>query len=308
MVRAMPVVQVAMTALDIDTTVAWYREVFGFIPSGELRGIGGPEIAAFIGLPTCQCDIVWLVDTSDFFQLEFFRFHEPDSLPGARRPDELGWSLIGLYVDDLDDTLVKLRNTGAAVGPVLGVGPDRRVCARDPEGVWLELRERVPGGRQTVRNAPVTTGFVRAVVTDLARTRGFFVDVLGFQDTGDKLHTPADETLWDGPADGCESSVLATDGDPFRIELVQYETTARPLPTRRRVCDQGILNIALGSRAAADYQTVVNRVRGSEFGLHAELVNGPASGHYSVGPDDLSVELLTIPAPAMEQFGFIPQT
>jgi catechol 2,3-dioxygenase-like lactoylglutathione lyase family enzyme len=309
MARSMPVVQIAITALDIDATAAWYRDVLGFLPSGELRGIGGAEVAAFVGLPTCNCDLVWLVDTSDFFQVELFRFHDPVSVPGDRCPNELGWSLIGLYVDDLDEVLARLRNAGAAIGPVLGNPPERRVCTRDPEGVWLELRERAPGGRQVIRNSPVTTGFVRAVVSDLARAREFFVGVLGLRDRPAKLHTAADETLWGAPANRSQSAVLATDGDPFCIELVQYETTDRPLSTPARICDQGILNIALGSRVAADYESIVNRVQHSAFGLHAELVNGSARGRYSVGPGDLSVELLTIPDPALEQqLGFIPQT
>lgn len=310
MTGSLRVAQVAMTALDLAATTAWYQDMFGLLPAGELRGIGGPDTAEFMGLPTCQCDIVWLADTSDFFQLEFFGFHDPVSAPSRQHPNDVGWSLIGLYVDDLDATLAKLRRAGGPVGPVLGDPPDRRVCTRDPEGVWLELRERAPiraGRIRAVRDAPVTTAFARAVVNDFPRALRFFVDVLGLRDDTAKLHTEADERLWDGAAASTQSCVLAASGDTFQVELVKYEANVLPLPERRRICDQGFLNIAFGSRVVDDYRAVVNRLRHSEFGLHAEMLSGSARAHYVVGPDDLSVELLTIPDSATErEFGFVP--
>ncbi len=308
----MPVVQVAMTALDIETTTAWYRDVLGFLPTGELRGIGGPDTAAFMGLPTCQCDVVWLTDTSDFFQLEFFRFDDPVPVPGSPRPNDAGWSLVGLYIDNLDDVLAALDRAGAPVSPIVGDAPARRVCTQDPEGVWLELRERVPNGSRgprAVRDAPVTTAFVRAVVTDLARAREFFVDSLGLHETSTILHTAADEGLWDGPVTSPQSCVLATDGDAFQVELVHYPMQDPRSASTRRICDQGILNIAFGSRVVAHYETVVNQVRSAGFRLYQEMILGPAKAHYLLGPDDLSVELLAIPDAVTErEHGFVPPT
>lgn len=308
----MPVVQVAMTALDIKTTTAWYRDVLGFLPTGELRGIGGPDTAAFMGLPTCQGDVVWLTDSSDFFQLEFFRFDDPVPAAGSPRPDHAGWSLVGLYIDNLDAVLAALDRAGAPVSPILGDAPARRVCTQDPEGVWIELRERVANGSpcpRAVRDAPVTTAFVRAVVTDLARAHEFFVDSLGLHETSTILHTAADERLWGGPVASLQSCVLATDGDAFLVELVQYPAQDPRSAPPRRICDQGILNIAFGSRVVEDYETVVNQVRSAGFRLYQEMILGTAKAYYVLGPDDLSVELLTIPDVVLERkHGFVPPT
>jgi catechol 2,3-dioxygenase-like lactoylglutathione lyase family enzyme len=139
---SMPVVQVAFTTLDLDRTTAWYCDVLGFLPAGEVLGAGGPEAAALMGLPGVSCDMRWLVDTCDFFQLEFFRFREPTSRPGSRRPDDEGWSMLGLEVTEFDGMLRRLRQAGGETGPVRGDAPARRLCTRDPEGVWVELRER----------------------------------------------------------------------------------------------------------------------------------------------------------------------
>ena len=87
-------------------------------------------------------------------------------------------------------------------------------------------------------------------------------------------------------------------GDPggLAIELVQYtERVSRPLPAGYRICDQGLLNVAFGSRSAEACETTVARVRADGYRLHDELPIGSARVRYVVGTDDLSVELLTIP-------------
>jgi catechol 2,3-dioxygenase-like lactoylglutathione lyase family enzyme len=307
----MPVVQVAFTTLDLDRTTDWYCDVLGFLPAGEVLGADGPEAAALMGLPGVSCDMRWLVDTSDFFQLEFFRFREPTSRPGSRRPDEAGWSMLGLEVADFDDTLRRLRQAGAETGPVRGDAPARRLCTRDPEGVWLELRERRTPGSRAIRDAPVTTSFVRAVVPDLERSRLFFCGTLGLQDGRAALHEPDDEVLWGSAPTATKSCVLAADDGPAgpALELVQYVTrTPRPRPTGYRISDQGILNVALGSRDVADYQAVAARVRAAGYRAHQELAIGTAASRYLVDDQGFSVELLTIPDPGIEQdFGFQPR-
>jgi catechol 2,3-dioxygenase-like lactoylglutathione lyase family enzyme len=308
----MPLIQVAISTLDLEATTTWYREIFGFLPTGEMFGATGPEVAAFMGLPAVNCDLQWLVDTSDLFQLEFTRFHEPASNPGTRRPDDAGWSLVGIYVEDLDAVLARLREAGAPVGPVLGDGVARRVCTRDPDGVWLELRERVPGvpTPRPIREAPVTTAFVRAVVTDLARAREFFCDALGLRDTGATLHTSADEALWGSEPADTRSCVLSADGshDTVVVELVQYLTRVpRPLPENYQLSDQGLLNVAFGSREPEDYDTVMDQVRLGGFRMQGELAVGSARGRFLVGADDLSVETITIPEAEIERaLGFTP--
>jgi len=280
---SMPLVQVAFSTLDPGRTVTWYRDVLGFLPAGQMRGASGPEVAAMMGLPSVSCDMRWLVDSSDFFQLEFFEFHEPVPQPGVRRPDEIGWSLLGLHVAEFDAVLRRLCQTGTPAGPVRGNAPARRVCCCDPEGVWLELRERGPLPRRTVRDAPVTTTFVRAVVPDLERSRRFFSGALG-------LRVPQDDPH------GCA------------VELVQYTTRAAlPEPANHRLCDQGILNIAFGSRTVADYKAVVAQVSAGGYQVHDELAIGPAAACYLLDDQGFSVELLTIPDPAIERdFGFAP--
>jgi catechol 2,3-dioxygenase-like lactoylglutathione lyase family enzyme len=307
---SMPVVQVAFAALDLDRTTGWYRDVLGFRPAGEMLGASGPEASALMGLPEVSCDMRWLVDTSDFFQLEFFEFREPGSRPGSRRPDDIGWSMLGLDVADLDGVLDRLRRAGAHVGPVHGDAPARRVCCLDPENVWLELRDRETLPPRTARDAQVTTRFIRAVVPDLERSRRFFGGALGLRDSGSVLHGPDDERLWGAAPAVTDSCVLVAANDPCgcAVELVRYPGRApRPLPADYRISDQGILNMGFGSRNLADYEDVVGQVRAGGYQSHRELAIGPAASRYLVDDQGFSVELLTIPDRSIERdFGFEP--
>ncbi|MFE1453280.1 VOC family protein [Streptomyces olivaceoviridis] len=307
---AMPVVQIAFSALDIEATTAWYRDVLGFLPADGVNG-GGAGSGATMGLPSLRTDLVKMVDNADLFQLEFFRFHDPVPQPTDRHPSDAGWALVGLYVDDLDAALSRLRAAGAPIGPVLGEGTDGRVVTRDPEGVWLELRERTPGfGPHEVRRAQVTTGFVRAVVSDLDKAKEFFSGGLGLRDTGTTLHDPADEALWSSLASATRSAVLSTDGnlDGLLIELVQYtERIPRPLPANYQLSDQGFVNVAFGSRSVADYETVTEQISNGGYRLLPEMSHGTARARYLLGADDLSVELITIPDRDLEKIhGFEP--
>ncbi|MEE4024021.1 VOC family protein [Gordonia sp. PKS22-38] len=308
--NAMPVVQVAFTALDAPGTAAWYESMFGYRPAGSITGTSGDDVAEMMALPDVHCDMHWLVDSNDFFQLEIFRFHQPVSSPAERSPDSLGWSMVGLRVADLDEVLARLRDSGAHVGPVHGAAGARRVCTRDPEGVWLELRERDSrsGDARDVRATPVSTAFVRAVVTDLDAAAAFFSDTLGLRDTGSTLHTDADEALWGSAPTRTDTLVLSADGRDtgIVIELVHYpDRVARPLPDGYRISDRGILNVAFGSREVNDYDAVIARLDGNGYPINGELAIGPARSSYANGADGLSVELLTIPDPEIEQqFGF----
>lgn len=303
---AMPLVQIAMTALDPDRTTRWYRDVLGFAESGEVRGMGGPEAEAMTGLPSLRCDIFWMLDSHDFFQLEFFRFDDPVSATGTRAPTDIGYSLIGVHVQNFDAALDRVQVSGSPLGPVLGDPGSRRTCTQDPEGVWVELRERNPveGNARSVRPSPVTTCFVRAVVEDLDGSRACFESALGLCPTGIRLHEPADETLWHAEPTDTDACVLDAGG--ILVELVRYRsTTPRPLPAGYRICDQGLLNIALGSRSTADYTATVDSVRRAGHQLHSEMTIGSAAARYMVTDQGLSVELLAIPDPVVEkEFGF----
>ena len=56
------------------------------------------------------------MDGQGFFQLELFQFYRPEvrPLPADWRPSDIGYSAIGLWVSNLDATLVRLQALGTA--------------------------------------------------------------------------------------------------------------------------------------------------------------------------------------------------
>jgi catechol 2,3-dioxygenase-like lactoylglutathione lyase family enzyme len=313
MANPMSACQVAFSVLDPDATMSWYREVFGFVASGGNADQGGPEAAAMQGLPACRCDMAWLVDKQDFFQLEFFRYHEPEPTPRRAdpRPSDIGYAAVGLHVDDFDDVIRRLGKARTPlVSPVAGEAPGRRVCVRDPEGVLLEIMEddlRHPGAGlpAVVRpDVPVAARFVRIVVEDLASARAFFVDTLGLVPAEVALHGAGHDALWLGEPPAESLTVWAGD---FLVELVRY-VTSRPRPDGYLISDQGLLNIALGSRVVEDYHRLVSRL-GGDVTAHQEMTMDTAVVRYLTGGGGTSVEILAIPDPLIElAAGFLPRT
>ena len=237
-----PLCQIAFSVTDLNRTRGWYREAFGFLPAGGTHLFRGPLTARVQGLPRAASTCRWLVDSQDFFQLEMFQFSSPRArpMPPDRRLCDTGYGMVGLHVADLDATLARLGRLGTApiTRPVGNPGA-RRVCVRDPEGVLLELMEddpRRPGAAARPRpEVPVTARFVTATVPDLARSRRFFVDVLGLEPAqGVELHGSEHEALWE--LEGARRDALVLWAGDLLVELVQYaDPPGRPWP-RRQAC------------------------------------------------------------------------
>jgi hypothetical protein len=56
------VCQVAFSATDAERTHAWYRELFGFLPSGGTRIVRDPLFFRMLSLPNLATKIWFLVD------------------------------------------------------------------------------------------------------------------------------------------------------------------------------------------------------------------------------------------------------
>ncbi|MBN2651409.1 MAG: hypothetical protein JXR63_03425 [Spirochaetales bacterium] len=72
------VTQLAMTVADIDKSMDFYKEIFSFEFAGR-KSLKGNLAASIQGLDDVDATYGWLVDDSDFFQLEFFQYSKPVS-------------------------------------------------------------------------------------------------------------------------------------------------------------------------------------------------------------------------------------
>jgi catechol 2,3-dioxygenase-like lactoylglutathione lyase family enzyme/uncharacterized protein YndB with AHSA1/START domain len=299
---AVPLCQVAFSVTDLRRTHAWYRDMFGFLPSGGTRLFRGPLTSRVQGLPNAASTCWWMVDQQDFFQLEMFQFSSPLARPRPAdwRPCDVGYTMVGLHVIDFDATLERLARSGVRpLSAPLGPAGARRVCVRDPEGVLLELMEedvRHPAAPLRPRpEVPVATRSVTVSVGDLERSQKFFGGILGLPEArGVTLHGPEHEALWG--LDGAKRrSKLLWAGD-FLVELVQYmDPLGKPWPDGYRISDQGLLNIAFGFRSKTHFDEVYQRcVAAGHHGNWHPFNLGPGSVVYVNDDQGFSVELLFV--------------
>jgi len=299
---ALPLCQVAFSVTDLARTYRWYRDLFGYLPSGGTRLFRGPLASRVQGLPNAASTCWWLVDQQEFFQLEMFQFASPRArpLPADWRPCDVGYTTVGLHVIDFDATLARLARAGVrALSAPLGRPGARRVCVRDPEGVLLELMEddpRNPLAQLRPRpEVPVATRSVTLSVCDLDRSRRFFVDTLGLPEaTGVPLHGPEHEALWG--LDGAQRRALLLWAGDFLVELVQYtKPVGNPWPEGYRISDQGLLNIAFGFRDKRHFDEVYRRcLAAGHRGNWRPLNLGAWTVVYVNDDQGFSVELLFV--------------
>jgi short-subunit dehydrogenase/catechol 2,3-dioxygenase-like lactoylglutathione lyase family enzyme len=310
-----PLCQIAFSVTDLRRTQAWYRDAFGFGPAGGTNLFAGPLSSRVQGLPRAASTCWWLVDRQDQFQLELFEFRSPPvrPLPANWRPCDIGYSMVGIHVDDLDAAIERL--TGAGSAPLTDpIGPSgaRRVCVRDPEGVLLELMEDDPretGARERPRpELPVAARSLTLSVPDLDRSRRFFGDVLGLEAAdGVSLHGPEHEALWG--LDGAKRRAQLMWAGDFLVELVTYdEPRGRPWPDGYRISDQGLLNVAFGFRDRGAFEAMAKRCRDAGYeGNSPPMRFGPWSVIYVNDDQGFSVELLHIEPWYEGQMGFKPR-
>lgn len=307
--------QIAFSVVDLRRTDAWFRAAFGLLPAGGTRSFRGPLASHVQGLPRAASTCWWLVGRDDYLQLELFQFESPlaKTLPADYRPCDIGYSRIGIWVQDFDAALARLAalESPPLTAPV-GARGDRRACVRSPDGVFVEVMEDDPLAGRANRPAPVrpecpaAPRYVALSVPDLRESLRFFSGALCLP-SAEPLHGPEHESLWGLAGAGREVAVL--DAGDVLVELVQYiDPPGRPWPQDYRICDQGLLNIAFGYRRMrsmiADYRRCREAgARPNGFPLHS-----PAWGVVYVNDvQRFSVELLWVRRWWDRQMGFLPQ-
>lgn len=258
--------QVAFSVVDLRLTERWFREGLGFAPAGGSRFMSSSPLAARIqGIARAASTIWWMVGRDAGFQLELFQFHRPIArlLPPDFRPCDIGYTRVGVTVEDFDATLARLADLGTQpCGPAIGERGCRRVCVRNPDGVYVEIMEDDPLGGSIAASAGPVKAAVRSLTVstpDLDSSIRYFSSVCGKGPDAIQLHTPEHEALWGLDGARCKRAVFQTGS--VLLEVVQYlDPPGKPWPTGYRICDQGILNIAFDADDQHAFRTIYERV------------------------------------------------
>jgi catechol 2,3-dioxygenase-like lactoylglutathione lyase family enzyme len=237
---------------DLERSLAFYRDRLGLTASTHTRPEMPQDGAAF-GLETAAWDAWILHDDRGFgtgLVVDLLEWQEPPPTGTPSTAADLGFNRIGFSVSDLDDLYARLAADGVVGhgGPphettVEGGAAVRTVVVDDPDGMLVEL---VQNGVDRAGGSHV--GFVAIGVSDLARSRAFYSDVLGFRPMFDRgpLRQPGDQLGLDGEIELAASYLDDPRGTgAFMLELVQLVEPAPRRPPSAEANRLGMFRLAL---------------------------------------------------------------
>ena len=131
---------------DLATTIEFFREL-----GLELEGTGmieGEWAGRVTGLGDQRVEVAMMRTPDGHSRLELSRFLEPPVIADNRRApvNALGYLRVMFAVDDLDETLARLRKHGAELvsSEVVQYENSVRLCyIRGPEGLLIGLAEQL---------------------------------------------------------------------------------------------------------------------------------------------------------------------
>jgi catechol 2,3-dioxygenase-like lactoylglutathione lyase family enzyme len=130
---------------DLPATVAFFREL-GLELEGEAT-IEGDWAGGVTGLPGQRVEIAMMRTPDGHSRLELSRFLTPPAVADHRNApvNALGYLRVMFAVDDIDDTLARLRKLGAQlVGEVVQYEDVYRLCyIRGPGGLLIGLAQEL---------------------------------------------------------------------------------------------------------------------------------------------------------------------
>ena len=131
---------------DLEAAKAFFVEL-GMELEGEMP-VEGRWVDLVVGLENVRCEIAMMRTPDGHSKLELTKYHTPAAI-GARPhnppPNTLGLHRVMFAVDDIDDTIARLRAHGAELlGEVAQYESSYLLCyLRGPAGIIVALAEQI---------------------------------------------------------------------------------------------------------------------------------------------------------------------
>src|SRR6188474_1220143 len=143
---------------SLDAAISFFTEL-GMKLEGRAT-VEGEWAGRVTGLGSQRVEIAMMVTPDGHSRLELSRFLTPPTVADHRNApvNALGYLRVMFTVEDIDDTLARLRKRGAQlVGEVVQYEEVYRLCyIRGPEGILIGLAQQL--GQQTSRADPIRAG------------------------------------------------------------------------------------------------------------------------------------------------------
>jgi catechol 2,3-dioxygenase-like lactoylglutathione lyase family enzyme len=139
---------VGIVVESLDDAIAFFLEL-GLRLEGRAM-IEGEWAGRVTGLGSQQVEIAMMVTPDGHSRLELSRFVNPAVIADHRKApvNALGYLRVMFAVEDIDDTVARLRQKGAElVGEVVKYQEMYRLCyIRGPEGILIGLAQEIGAG------------------------------------------------------------------------------------------------------------------------------------------------------------------
>ena len=137
---------VSVVVNDLPAAVAFFTTL-GMALEGEMP-VEGPWVDRVNGLEGVQVDIAMMATPDGHGRLELTKFRNPKLVevePAIAPPNTLGLRSVMFTVESVDDTVARLRATGAElIGEVVQYEDWYRLCyMRGPAGIIVALAEEL---------------------------------------------------------------------------------------------------------------------------------------------------------------------
>lgn len=137
---------VGVVVEDLDAAIAFFTEL-GMELVGKAQ-IEGPWADRTVGLDGVRSEIAMMRTPDGHGKLELAKYHSPAAVsaePESPPPNTLGLHRVMFAVDDLDNTITRLRAHNAEVlGEVAQYKDIYRLCyLRGPAGIIVALAEQI---------------------------------------------------------------------------------------------------------------------------------------------------------------------
>ena len=131
---------------DLDATIAFFIELgMELEGKGEIKGLWADRT---VGLDGLWCTIAMMRTPDGHGKLELAKYHNPAAVGSESTnspPNTIGLHRVMFAVDDIDDTIARLRTHGAELlGDVAQYENIYRLCyLRGPAGIIVALAEQI---------------------------------------------------------------------------------------------------------------------------------------------------------------------
>ncbi|HEX6999805.1 MAG TPA: VOC family protein [Gammaproteobacteria bacterium] len=177
---------------DLDTTLAFYREVFGI--DGQARDFPNPGVPLLTNAPGVSLRLS-MISLPGGTRFELTHFTGLERRPAQAQYTDPGAASLVLYVRDIDALVAAAKRAKAPIVTAGGepveietaTGKARSIVFRDPDGFFLQLVERpaAPGAPE----GNVHDVSLAFTMEDAAATRNFYTGMLGIELDGDTAFT-----------------------------------------------------------------------------------------------------------------------